>query len=153
VAVEDEAFGRDMEEMYLTDLEHATEIVLSARNRVRPVHDSGAIHLGPVRGSAGRAAASALRIGNTVSAALTNRRVLGVSEAGITAKFGALLSVLAVLAVVFPRLVAVPLGIVAGWIGLALLVRAWRLRGQREADDDRPPEGVRDRTSAASQRR
>jgi cardiolipin synthase len=111
------------------------------------------MHLGPVRGSAGRAAASALRIGNTVSAALTNRRVLGVSEAGITAKFGALLSLLAVLAVLFPRLVAVPLGVIAGWIGLALLVRAWRLRGQRDAEEDRPADGVRDPTSNTPERR
>jgi cardiolipin synthase len=153
VAVQDEAFGRGLEEMYLADLEHATEIVLATRNRVRPLRDGGAMHLGPVRGSAGRAAASALRIGNTVSAALTNRRVLGVSEAGITAKFGALLSLLAVLAVLFPRLVAVPLGVIAGWIGLALLVRAWRLRGQRDAEEDRPADGVRDPTSNTPERR
>jgi cardiolipin synthase len=111
------------------------------------------MHLNPVRGSASRAAASALRIGNTVGAALTNRRVLGVSEAGITAKFGVLLSVLAVLAVVFPRVVAVPLGIIAGWIGLSLLVRAWRLRGRREADGDRPAEAAREGTSTAPERR
>jgi cardiolipin synthase len=153
VAVHDEAFGQRMEEMYLADLEHATEIVLRTRNRVRPLRDGGAIHLNPVRGSASRAAASALRIGNTVGAALTNRRVLGVSEAGITAKFGVLLSVLAVLAVVFPRLVAVPLGIIAGWIGLSLLVRAWRLRGQRETDGERPAETAREGTSAAPERR
>ena len=153
VAVHDEAFGRNMEEMYLNDLEHATEIVLSARNRVRPLHDSGGMHLSPVRGSAGRAAASAMRIGNTVSAALTNRRVLGTSEAGITAKFGALLTGLAVLAMAFPRLLAVPLGIVFGWIGLALLVRAWRLREQREADDEHPTEVVRKGNSTAPERR
>jgi hypothetical protein len=55
--------------------------------------------------------------------------------------------------VVFPRLVAVPLGLIAGWIGLALLVRAWRLRGQREAEDERPAEGVHDRTSTSPERR
>jgi cardiolipin synthase len=139
--------------MYLDDLAHATEIVLHARNRVRPLRDGGAPHLTPVRGSASRAAASALRIGNTVGAALTNRRVLGVSEAGIAAKFGLLLTVLAVLAVVFPRLVAVPVGIVAGWIGLSLLVRARRLRRRREAEVERPIEAAREEKAAAPERR
>jgi len=37
------------------------------------------LHAPAVPGSAARAAAGALRIGNTVSAALTNRRVLGAS--------------------------------------------------------------------------
>ncbi|HWP98970.1 MAG TPA: phospholipase D-like domain-containing protein, partial [Vicinamibacterales bacterium] len=34
VAIEDEGFAREMEAMYLEDLEHATEIVLSPRRRV-----------------------------------------------------------------------------------------------------------------------
>ncbi|HEX8852216.1 MAG TPA: phospholipase D-like domain-containing protein, partial [Pyrinomonadaceae bacterium] len=36
VAVEDERFAREMEEMYEQDLEHSTEIVISRRRRVRP---------------------------------------------------------------------------------------------------------------------
>ena len=35
LAVYDEGFGREMDEMYLTDLENTTEIVLDPRNRVR----------------------------------------------------------------------------------------------------------------------
>ncbi|MGH9901039.1 MAG: phospholipase D-like domain-containing protein, partial [Pyrinomonadaceae bacterium] len=35
VAVEDEEFARGMEEMYLADLDHSTEIVLNERKRVR----------------------------------------------------------------------------------------------------------------------
>ena len=135
IAVHDAAFGREMEEMYAADLENATEIVLATRNRVRPLRDTGSLHLSPVRGSAGRAAASALRLGNTVSAALTNRRVLGASEAGIAAKFGLLLTALAVVGVVFPHAVAVPLGVLAGWIGVTLLVRAWKLRRRQDAEE------------------
>src|SRR6185503_4878833 len=37
VAVEDLEFGDEMEQMYLQDLDNATEIVLSEKNRVRPV--------------------------------------------------------------------------------------------------------------------
>ena len=36
VAVEDEAFAQAMQEMYLEDLTHATEIVLNEKQRVRP---------------------------------------------------------------------------------------------------------------------
>ena len=130
LAVYDAAFGRQMEGMYLADLEHSTEIVLAARYRVRPRASDGPPHSRHMRGRASRAAASALRIGNTVTAALTNRRVLGASEAGMMAKFGLVLLVLAVLGVAWPEAIAVPFGILAGWVGIALLVRARRLRGR-----------------------
>ena len=95
VAVYDEGFGKQMQEQYLADLENSTEIVLAAHNRVRPVRSDRQTYTGRTGGSASRAAASALRIGNTVSAALTNRRVLGASESGVMAKFGAVLLALA----------------------------------------------------------
>jgi len=46
------------------------------------------------------------------------------------AKFGLVLLVLAVLGVAWPEAIAVPFGILAGWVGIALLVRARRLRGR-----------------------
>ena len=134
LAVYDEGFGREMDEMYLTDLKNTTEIVLDPRNRVRSLGEGRQPQPHRVRGSASRAAASALRIGNTVSAALTNRRILGSSEAGLMLKTGVVLLVLASLGMVWPELVAVPVGIFAGWIGVALLIKAWRLR--RQATDD-----------------
>ena len=136
VVVDDDGFGERMEQMYLDDLANATEIVLSTRNRVRPLRDAGPLHLNPMRGSAGRAAASALRIGNTVGAALTNRRVLGPAEAGMMAKFGSGLSATAVLAVFFPRAVAIPFALLGGWIGISLLVRAWKLKFEPETRRD-----------------
>jgi cardiolipin synthase len=144
LAVYDEAFGREMEQVYLRDLEQSTEIVLAARNRVRPLHHgrTPVHHLRPVRGSAGRAAASALRIGNTVGAALTSRRVLGASEAGIMLKAGLLLTLLAVVVALWPLLIAVPTGLLAAWVGLAFLLRAWRLRRAHTAHEA-PDEGAK----------
>ncbi|MFY0540910.1 phospholipase D-like domain-containing protein [Nannocystis pusilla] len=78
VAFEDEAFARRMEAQYEEDLRGATEVVLSARRR-GGVQAKGS---GPSAGSGG-AAAGALRLANTVGAAITNRRVLASSEAGI----------------------------------------------------------------------
>jgi cardiolipin synthase len=128
LAVYDEKFGRQMEQMYLSDLTNSTEIILAAHNRVRPIRQDRPPHPSAVPGSASRAAAGALRIGNTVSAALTNRRVLGASEAGVMAKFGAALLVLAVLGLLWPIVIAIPAAALGAWIGISLLVRAWKLR-------------------------
>lgn len=128
VVVEDAPFARQMEDTYLQDLENATEVVLDAQHKVRAPNEPPHPH--PVMtsggGSAGRAAAGALRIGNTVGAAFTNRRVLEPVEARIMLTFGALLLVLAVLfALVYP-LVAVLL-----WIGVALLYRGYKLHRRK----------------------
>ena len=78
-------------------------------------------------GSSSRAAASALRLANTVGAAIANRRVLGNSERGVLTVAGAALVVLAVLGFWVPQLLAWPLAAFAAWLGLSLLWR--RLRG------------------------
>jgi len=130
--VEDEPFAREMEEMYLDDLANATEIVLVGRRRRRlrssgePVHRR---HPGiGGGGSTNRAAAGAVRIGNTLGAALTNHRVLGPVEARLMTISGLTLALLAVLFAFFPRVLAYPLVALGAWAGLALLYRGYRLR-------------------------
>jgi cardiolipin synthase len=154
VAVDDATFGKALHEMYLEDLENATEIVLSPRNRVRPsekVHHRRRWTSMRTGGSASRAAAGALRIGNSVSAALTERRVLVPAEAGVMAKVGAVLVALAVAGLAYPEILAIPIGILAGWIGLALLARAMRLRrshrSEAEEGEKELPEPI-DQTAA-----
>jgi len=136
IAVEDDAFGRAMEEVYLDDLEHSTEIVLGARRprRVRPpafrhrIADHGAR-----RASSGLAAAGAMRLGHTVGAALGGFRVLGPAEAKLLAGAAALVAALSVVAVLWPHLVAVPLGVFGLWLAIALAVKALKLRRARRA--------------------
>jgi cardiolipin synthase len=80
VAIENDAFARTMQDMFESDLTHATELVLAPHNRVRAtVRQQRRTRRG---GSASRAAAGALRLGNAVGAAIINRRVLGATEAG-----------------------------------------------------------------------
>ncbi|HET7747561.1 MAG TPA: phospholipase D-like domain-containing protein, partial [Vicinamibacteria bacterium] len=67
VVVEDEGFGREMEAMYEEDLKNATEIVLERRWRLRTAPNSVPRPRGRRPGS-GRAAASAMRIGNALGA-------------------------------------------------------------------------------------
>ena len=136
VAVDDERFGREMEAMYEEDLENATEIVLSHR-RVRPALPGVRTSIPRAhgqrrhRGRAARAAAGALRIGHTFSAVLTARRTVARAEA-LTLLYGALMGLgLAVVAFVWPRVIAVPFGVIVAWLGTAWAVRAWKLFRQR----------------------
>lgn len=130
IAVENAGFAGEMEAMFLTDLTQATEIVLDL-GRVQP---SLARRIEPKpagrgRGSAGRLAAGVVGLGSTVGAMITNHRALGPAEAKVTAATGCLLLLLAAVAIVLPRLVTVPLAVLGLWVGLALLLRAWQLRG------------------------
>ena len=87
-------------------------------------------------GSVGRAAAGAVRIGNAVGAAFTNRRVLEPVEARITVTVGVALLTLAILFAFFPRLLAYPLVSLFAWIAGALLYRGYKLhraKAQRES--------------------
>ncbi len=135
VAVENVEFARQMEEMYLKDLENATEIVLGDKNRVRPVESPAGTGAGRERrrlrrsgGSASRLTASALRVGNTVGAAITSRLVLGAAEAKIMTSGGVVLIVLAMIALLQPLLLVVPFSLIAGWMGVSLLMKARALR-------------------------
>ena len=132
VIAEDEPFSRKMEDMYLRDLAHSIEIVLLGKNQVRPAVERTA-NGRPQKtasGSAGRAAAGVLRIGNAVGAAITSHRVLGPAEARIMFIAACLLLPMTVVAILWPRVVAVPIAVVGGWLAISLLVRAYRLRAR-----------------------
>lgn len=131
VVVEDAGFGRRMEQMFLDDLGNATEIVLERWARVRPAGGVRAPRARGAGGSATRAAAGALRIGNALGAVLAARRVHGPAERWLMAEGGLLLVVLAGLGFVWPRLLAWPLAAFGLWLGLALVARAARRRVAR----------------------
>jgi len=143
VIVEDDGFGRAMEGMYEADLANATEIVLGegrllrGSHRVRPVAPTTRrVHRGT--GSGPRAAAGAIRIGYQIGAAVTARRALGPAEAALAGRTGVVLLTLAVVTLFFPLVTAVPFAVVAAWVGLSLLARAWRLRRGAAGRDPAP---------------
>jgi cardiolipin synthase len=133
VVVEDEAFAQRMADMYVEDLANATEVVLDERSRVRapgaPARRQPA--RARARGSAGRAMAGAMRIGSAVSAAVTNRRVLEPIEGHIALSAGAVLLLLAIVAVLFPRLLAYPLAALTVWLSATLFSRGLTLLRER----------------------
>jgi cardiolipin synthase len=135
IALEDSAVAKTMQEMYERDLAHATEIVLGARNRVQATAARNEPHpRRGRRGSASRAAAGVLRIGNTVGAAMANRRVLVPAEAGVMTWMGAAFLVFALIGLLWPVVLAAPLAVFAAWIGASLLLRARQLRKAGKAE-------------------
>ena len=147
VAVEDAGFAGQLAVQYEKDLGNATEIVLATRRRRHGSSEqvrSSETRPPRVRhggGSSGRAAAGALRIANSVGAALTNRRVLGDTSSGPLFIGTVVLAALAVIAILWPAWIGWPFGAVAGWFALDLGIRSWRLRKRRwhvlnEAADD-----------------
>jgi cardiolipin synthase len=129
VVVEDTGFARQMEETYLDDLGNATEVVLDSRLKVRvpnePRHPRRLMTSGG--GSAGRAAAGAVRIGNAVGAAFTNHRVLEPVEAHIMVTSGLLLLGFALLFWKFPRGLTYPVIVIFTWVALTLLYKGYKL--------------------------
>jgi cardiolipin synthase A/B len=143
VVIEDARIGEEMEQMFLEDLENATEIVLTVERRLAP-----ATRLerrpGPYRlreriggGSSSRAAAGAIQIGRTVGAAITNRRPLGPAEARIMGVSGLLLLAASVIAVLWPRVVSWPLAVIGVWVAVSAFIRAFHLRREGEREEQR----------------
>lgn len=135
VVAEDEKFAKQMEEMYLEDLAHSTEIILSANHKVQPREKRNHFmrHRGAARGSAGRAATGVLTIGSTVGAAITRRRLLGPAEASIMLIAALALALVAVLASLWPVAAGILIAAVSAWGAFTLIIQALRLRfGSKE---------------------
>ena len=131
LTIEDEAFARKMEAQYRQDLGNATEIVLKMPRRRRNRDTDAGRGRGRAGGSSSRAAAGALRIANSIGAAITNRRVLGPAETAPLLIGGIALLALAVIGAVWPQLLAWPLALLGGWIGTSLVVRYVAMRRAR----------------------
>jgi cardiolipin synthase len=138
MVVEDEAFGRQMEEMFRQDLDDATEIVLHRWARVRPAGKARPPRVRGAGGSTTRAAAGVLRVGNALGSVLTARRLHGPAERWLMAEGGLLLAVVAALGFLWPRLLAWPLAAFSLWMGLALLARSARRRADTPTSAARP---------------
>jgi cardiolipin synthase A/B len=109
VLVEDGDFGQQVQEMFLKDIENATEIVLTdpppqptrQRKKRRFRRNAG--------GSVRKATAGALNAATSISSAITKKTPLGPAEARLLAAVGVSLLVWALLLVFFPRGASTPL--------------------------------------------
>jgi cardiolipin synthase A/B len=134
VAVEDEGIARQMEAIFLDDLTNATEIVITARRKVRPYEPGPRAPSG--LGSSSRVLKDAARMGSFVGAAVKGHRTLERGESGPLVTFGAALVAGALVAALLPRLIAYPLAALSGVTGLLLLLKAVRLRWSRQREED-----------------
>lgn len=141
VALEHEGLAREMEAMYVADLENATEIVLDPKRRVVPNRTkpeaAKAAQAGP-RGASGRAV-GAVRFAHAVGSVVTRKRSLGFAQSSLMVASGAVFLALTAIAVLWPRVVAFPLGALMAWLGAALVVNGMRLRRRRARAPLPPP--------------
>ena len=121
VTVSDDALAGAMRAAYERDLANSTEVLLDRDTR-RPADRR------PANAAAGRLLSGAIGLGSTVGASLSQHRSLGSGDAGVLLGGGGLLVATAAAAVALPRLVAYPIAVVAAWVGVGLLLQAWRLR-------------------------
>jgi cardiolipin synthase len=131
VAVEDHAFAQQMERMFEADLANARELVLGAPRRRSAAGQDRLV--GPNRGREGSAVATAgaIRLTNTVGVALGGYRVLGPAEANLLFPAALALIAIAIIAIVFPKVVVVPFAVACAWVGIALLLRSIQIRRAR----------------------
>jgi cardiolipin synthase A/B len=138
VAIEDAGFAGLLAAQYDLDLQNSTEIVLAPRRHRggEQILDSGARPPRTSRagGSPGRAAAGALRIANSVGAALTNHRVLGDVASGPLLTGTVVCAAAAIVAILWPAWIGWPFGALAGWMALNLGIRSWRRRRRLEIE-------------------
>jgi cardiolipin synthase len=128
VVVEDTSFAEAMEAMYLEDLANATEIVPGWQSRRRQAKKMRSRRGHRFRrGGVRRLAAGALALSSTVGKAVGSRS-LTATEASSVAIIGFALLALAALITFFPVVIISPIVIVLAWLGIALLIRAFRLK-------------------------
>ena len=128
VVVEDTGFAEAMEAMYLEDLANATEIVpgwQSRRRQARNMRSRRGHRF--AKGGVRRLAAGALALSSTVGKAVGSRS-LTATEASSIAIIGFAVLALAALITFFPVLIVSPVVIALAWLGIALLIRAFRLK-------------------------
>lgn len=125
VLVEDEDFGRQMQEMFLADLENSTEIVIDETNRTH--RKSGKNRLrGKGSGSVRKATASAINAATSLGSVITKQTPLGAAEAKLLFLVGAVLLTFALLLIFFPRIASIPLVIILLILALPTLAKALR---------------------------
>jgi cardiolipin synthase A/B len=147
VAVLDRTFAREMEELFLSDMQSSVEITLTRakptgpyrerRSTERVVVELPGQEASPTRINArrrrdksrrgsnvGRTIGRLARAGSVLSRALIGQRTIGREDRGWVIALAVLLLLYGVTGFVRPRFIAFPVGALVIWLGIASLVRA-----------------------------
>ncbi len=132
VLIDSREFGREMQAMYLADLENATEILLDEKRKPRPAKP-GRKAGGASSSSSARFAPSAIAIGSALGSSISGGKTsaskklpLGRLEAKINLFAGALLLAFGIVALFRSKIIAVPLGILALWFAASLFINSYQ---------------------------
>src|SRR5687768_3975444 len=126
VLVEDEEFGQQMQEMFLSDIANATEIVLADTVKKRPREKTKRSRTRRGGGSVRKATAGALNAATSIGSAITQKMPLGAAEARLMVIVGSVLFILAALFIFFPRVASIPLAAICLLVGIPTLVKAFQ---------------------------
>jgi cardiolipin synthase len=134
VVIEDEKLGRRMSQMFLEDLSNSTEIVITRRNKVRPAQPLPAAGKAPIAlGSGKQVLTGVLRVGSALNSAVTGHRMLSRTESTSLLTISLVVLGLSAVALLLPRVIAYPVGVILAWMGVLVFFRGLRVRFGKEA--------------------
>jgi len=135
VTCKDHKLGGEMAAQFERDMLNSTEIVLERGPFRLPSIRRDGHGVRARRAHAGRLFAGVVGLGNIVGATVSQRRTPGPAEGIVLLAAAAFLVLLGTTAFVFPRALAYLIGAFCAWLGVAVAMRAWRLRSPGK---DRP---------------
>lgn len=125
VLVEDENFANQMQEMFLSDLENSTEIILAemhnAKSKRRKTSKTSKKTSG---GSVSQATVGAIGAAASIGSAIRKKTPLGAAESRLLFLVGGVLLALAFAFVFFPRLSSIPLILILLLLAFPTLAKA-----------------------------
>jgi cardiolipin synthase A/B len=129
VVIENNAVAARVADMFLEDLRNSTEIVITGRNKIRPVKRRGRPRRLRIIHSSGQSVITrAITAGSVLNAAVTGKRKLGKSESWPLFSTGLALCAAAAGVVLLPSFFAYSVGAVLTVTGIFLLGKSLRLK-------------------------
>lgn len=122
--IEDETFGGQMEQMYLDDLENATEIILADTANVKIKRRKHHRRQRRGSGSVRKTTAGALNAATSIGSAITKKTPLGPAESRLLFMVGGGLLGLALLMVKWPRGTTIPFIVLLLLLAVPTIVKA-----------------------------
>lgn len=132
VTCKDHKLGGEMAAQFERDMQNSTEIVLGLGPFRLPSIRRDGHGVRPRRAHAGRLLAGVVGLGSIVGATISQRRTPGPAEGIVLLAAAAFLVLLGTTAFAFPQGLAYLIGASCAWLGVAVAMRAWRLRSPRE---------------------
>jgi cardiolipin synthase len=129
VTIKDTGLAAQMEALYRQDIANSTEVVLRSGRLglAKPVSSGTNKYNRSGATSAGRLLSGAIGFGSTLGAAFSQRRALGRADSLIILGSGFFLFILGLAGFFMPRAIAWPLGLIAVWFAIAMLIQGAKL--------------------------